>query len=75
MRLFRVVLRSGATMDITAKAMRDEPESSENIYFFHDLSENDLVATVKRDQIAGVVFHLPKSGVVTATTPLPGQRR
>lgn len=73
MRLYQIILRSGANMNVMAKAILDDP-ARDVICFFHDATQNDLMATVRRDQIAGIIFHLPKSGVVPATTPLPGQR-
>jgi imidazoleglycerol phosphate synthase glutamine amidotransferase subunit HisH len=67
-------MRSGVNMDIIAKSMLDDP-ASDVIYFFHDEAQNELVASIKRGEFAGVIFHSRKSGVITATTPLPQQRR
>ena len=64
MRLYRVVLRSGAKMDIMAKSMCDDPARSDSIDFFHDESGHTLAATVKRDQVVGLIFHLSKSSAL-----------
>ena len=74
MRLFQVVLRSGVNMDITAKSMLDVPEQGV-VYFYRHENGHELVATVKRNELAGIIFHPRKSSVMTATTPLPSQRR
>jgi hypothetical protein len=69
MRLYQVVLRSGANMDFMAKVMIDDP-ASEAVLFYQDESRQNLVATVWRDQVAGIIFHSQRSGVSVATTPL-----
>jgi hypothetical protein len=63
MRVYRVVMRSGANMDITAKAMRDDPEC-DVIYFFHDETQNILVASVQRDDLAGLIIYAQNSSAV-----------
>jgi hypothetical protein len=58
-------MQSGQNMDIVAKAMLDDPATSEVVYFFHDETMHHLVATVKRSEIAGVIFGPQKSGTFT----------
>ena len=69
MQLLRVVLLSGANMDFMAQVMIDEPDS-DAVFFYHDESRQNLIATVWRDQVAGIIFHSQRSGVSVATTPL-----
>ena len=63
MRLYRVVMRSGVNMDITAKSMRDDPES-EVIYFYHDEAQNVFAACVQRNEVAGMIFHRRNSSAI-----------
>ena len=58
-------MQSGANMDIVANAMLDDPATSEVIYFFHDETMHHLVATVRRADVAGVIFGPQKSGTST----------
>jgi hypothetical protein len=67
-------MRSGASMDILAKVILDDPRH-DSLYFYQDAAQQHLVATVKRNQIAGLILHQRKSGVFNATSPLPEQRR
>lgn len=69
MRNYQVVMRSGASIDITAKSMRDDPEC-DVIYFFADENETHLACTVKREELAGLVYHPRKAGVTTSQTAL-----
>jgi len=61
MRLYRVVTRSGANMDIMAKVVIDDAAVSDSISFFQDEARHHLVATVKRDQVAGMILFPQKS--------------
>ena len=69
MRLHRVVLHSGVNVDVTAKVMFDDP-ASDSIFFYQDEALQHLVATIRREQVAGIIFYPKKSGVMNATTPL-----
>ncbi len=51
-------------MDIMAKSMCDDPARSDSIDFYHDESGHTLAATVKRDQVVGLIFHLSKSSAL-----------
>jgi len=73
MQLLRVVLLSGANMDFMAKVMIDE-ETDDAVLFYQDESRQHLVATVWRDQVAGIIFYPKKSGVVLSNTPLSRMR-
>ena len=63
MRVYRVVMRSGANMDITAKSIRDDPEL-DVIYFFHDEGQHVLVASVQREELAGLIIHAENSSAI-----------
>ena len=67
-------MRSGVNVDVEAEVMLDNPSHSSDIFFYDDEACSHLLAVVKRDQVAGLILYPRKSGVVTATTPLAGQR-
>ncbi len=62
-RLYRVVMRSGANMDVTAKLMLDDPTVSDSILFYQDETQHHLVATVVRSEVAGLILFPQKSTV------------
>ncbi len=72
MRLHRVVLRSGTNADIMANVVFDDPVN-DSIFFYQDEAQQHLVATIKRDQLAGIIFYPKMSGVMNATKPLARQ--
>ena len=43
-------------MDFMAKVMIDE-QDSDAVFFYQDESRQNLIATVFRDQVAGIIFH------------------
>ena len=61
MRLYQVVLRSGTSVNILAKAIVDDPAISEDLLFFQDEARRHLAAVIKRNQVAGLILHLQKS--------------
>ncbi len=61
MRLYRVVLRSGVNMDVTAKLMLDDPAVSDAIFFYQDETQYHLVAKIMRRDVAGVILFPQKS--------------
>ena len=61
MRVYRVVLLSGVSLDILAKAMIDDPSRSDDLLFFSDEARNNLVARVKRSELAGLILGQLKS--------------
>jgi hypothetical protein len=67
MRLYRIVTRAGANIDIQARSVLDDP-SYDVIYFFRDEFQQQLAATLKRVEFAGLIIHPEKPN---ATVPLP----
>ncbi len=65
MRNYRVVLRSGASFDVLAQMVVDEPSVSDDVRFFHDEAGHQLAATVKREEIAGLIMGPQKSSAFT----------
>ena len=65
MRLYRVITRGGANIDILAKSILDDP-AYDVIYFFHDEVHQQLAATLKRAEFAGLIIHPER---LTATVP------
>ena len=55
MRIYEIVLRSGAKAEVTAEVLHDDVGKDNKIYFYRDLSQKQLVAYFLRDEIAGIV--------------------
>ena len=55
MRVYEVVLRSGAKAEVTAEVLHDDSGSDNKIYFYRDHGKKQLVAYFLRDEIAGIV--------------------
>ena len=55
MRVYEVVLRSGAKAEVTAEILHDDARNDNKIYFYRDHSQKQLVAYFLRDEIAGIV--------------------
>ena len=55
MRVYEVVLRSGAKAEVTAEVLQDDTGHDNKIYFYRDLGQKQLVAYFLRDEIAGIV--------------------
>ena len=71
MRVYEVVLRSGAKTEITAEVLHEDPSVDNKIYFYRDKGLKQLVAFFVRDEVAGIILG-PESaplGVVTARKP------
>jgi hypothetical protein len=64
MRLYRVIMCSGANMDIMAKVILDDKSISDDVSFYQDETRHHLVATIKRDQIAGMILYPQKSSTI-----------
>jgi len=64
MRLYRVVTRSGVNLDIVAKGILDDPALSDVICFYQDEAQYQLVATVKRAEVAGLILMPEKSSAI-----------
>lgn len=56
MRVYEVVMRSGAKNEVTAEVMLDDPEVDERIYFYRDNGLKQLVAYFIREEVAGIVL-------------------
>ena len=66
MRLYRVVMRSGINVDVTAEQILDDPKY-DVIYFYADEDRDMLACTVKREEMAGLII----LGDARMTKPLP----
>lgn len=55
MRVYEVVLRSGAKAEVTAEVLNDDARNDNKIYFYRDHGQKQLVAYFLRDEIAGIV--------------------
>ncbi len=56
MRVYEVVLRSGAKSEITAESLHDDVSQDNKVYFYRDKSHKQLVAYFLRDEIAGIIL-------------------
>jgi hypothetical protein len=56
MRVFEVVMRSGAKNEVTAEVMHDDPALDDKIYFYRDKGHKQLVAYFLRNEVAGIVL-------------------
>jgi len=56
MRVYEVVMRSGAKNEILAEVLHDEPTVDNKIYFYRDKGLKQLVAYFIRDEVAGIVL-------------------
>jgi hypothetical protein len=56
MRVYEVVMRSGAKNEVTAEVMHDDPALDDKIYFYRDKGLKQLVAYFSRDQVAGIIL-------------------
>jgi hypothetical protein len=56
-------MRSGAHVEVVAKAMIDDPASTE-ILFYQDESGHHLAATIRRADIAGLILGPQKSSAI-----------
>jgi hypothetical protein len=56
MRIFEVVLRSGAKAAITAEIMDDQTANDDKIYFYRDNGLKQLAAYFNRADVVGIVL-------------------
>jgi len=56
MRVYEVVMRSGAKNEVTAEVMHDDPALDDKIYFYRDNTQKQLVAYFIRNEVAGIVL-------------------
>jgi len=55
MRVYEVVLRSGAKAEVAAEVLHDDAGNDNKIYFYRDHGRKQLVAYFLREEIAGIV--------------------
>ena len=65
MRVYEVVMRSGAKNEVTAEVMHDDPGLDNKIYFYRDKGLKQLVAYFIRDEVAGIVLGPDNASSVT----------
>ncbi len=65
MRVYEVVLKSGAKSEIIAEILHDDAGVDNKIYFYRDKGHKQLVAYFVRDEVAGIVLGPDNA------TPLP----
>jgi hypothetical protein len=58
-------MRSGVNVDILAQVKVDEPGATE-ILFYQDEAGHHLAATVRRDEIAGLILGPQKAGAISS---------
>jgi hypothetical protein len=56
MRVYEVVMRSGAKNEVTAEVLYDDPALDHKIYFYRDLGQKQLVAYFLREEVAGIIL-------------------
>ena len=56
MRVFEVVFRSGAKVDVTAETLHDDDTKDNKIYFYRDKTHKQLVAYFIREEVAGIIL-------------------
>jgi hypothetical protein len=56
MRVFEVILRSGAKAEIMAEVLHDDYGKDNKIYFYKDEGLKQLVAYFNREDVAGIVL-------------------
>ncbi len=56
MRVYEVVLRSGAKAEVIAEILHDDEGSDNKIYFYRDKTQKKLAAYFIRDEVAGVIL-------------------
>jgi len=56
MRVYEVLLRSGAKAEITAEILQDVPDKDNKIYFYRDKGMKQIVAYFYRNDVSGIVF-------------------
>jgi hypothetical protein len=56
MRVYQVIMRSGAKIEVQANFMQDEPDNHNVIYFYRDEARSLLAASFVRDEVAGLII-------------------
>jgi len=71
MRVFEVVLRSGAKVDVTAESLHDDIAEDNKVYFYRDKTHKHLVAYFLRDEVAGVILGPDNPSNLQKASPPP----
>lgn len=56
MRVYEIIMRSGAKNEVTAQVLHDDPDYDNKIYFYRDKGQKQLVAYFLREEVAGIVL-------------------
>ena len=56
MRVYEIVMRSGAKAEVTAEVVHDDPAVDDKIYFYRDKGLKQLVAYFIRDEVSGIIL-------------------
>jgi hypothetical protein len=56
MRVYEVVMRSGAKNEVTAEIIHDDPAVDSKIYFYRDKGQKQLVAYFLREEVTGIIL-------------------
>jgi hypothetical protein len=56
MRVYEIIMRSGAKNEVTAEVVHDDPGVDDKIYFYRDKGLKQLVAYFVRDEVAGIIL-------------------
>jgi hypothetical protein len=64
MRIFEVILRSGAKAEVMAETLHDSAANDNKIYFYRDKGMKQLVAYFNREDVAGMVLGPDNSTVI-----------
>jgi len=65
MRVFEVILRSGAKVEVTAEIFDEDSGTGDKIHFYRDKGLRKVVAYFNKEDVAGIIFGLDH------TNPLP----
>ena len=64
MRVYEVVMRSGAKSEVMAEVLHDDPGMDDKIYFYRDKGLKQLVAYFLREEVAGIILGSETPSVV-----------
>ena len=64
MRLYEVVMCSGAKNEVLAEILHDDPAVDDKIYFYRDKGLKQLVAYFLREEVAGIILGPENSSAV-----------
>jgi hypothetical protein len=56
MRVYEIIMRSGAKNEVTAEVMLDDVDADQKIYFYRDNGLKQLVAYFIREEVAGIIL-------------------